>query len=53
MKNKFNPVIVNVKGPNVEDERLFTSPRKLHSYVKMLKKHYPDTKIDYKQYKAN
>lgn len=54
MKNKFNPVVVTVKGDNVQDERLFTSTRKLSSYLRFLRKNYPENlKVKYKAYKPN
>lgn len=63
MKNKFNPVLVKVKPkPNhtpierqltVTDERLFTSSRKLNSYLKMLNKYYSNLEITMKSYKVN
>jgi len=57
MKTKFKPVHVTVRGkilPSiVEDERIFTSSRKLNSYLKMLNKHYTGLEIKMKSFNAN
>lgn len=57
MRNKFTPVLVTVKSKIKKDnyiefdERLFTSSRKLNSYLKMLKNNYSDLHINFKTYK--
>ena len=51
MSKKLTRVIVT--GESITDDRIFTSTRKLNSFVKMLNKHYKGLKIDIKNYKPN
>lgn len=53
MSRKNNPVLVRVQGNDVKDLRIFTSTRKLNTYLKSLNKNYNNLKINIKSFKAN